>query len=66
MKAAVIDGGRIACGIAGSLTRERILDASRKVAARYCGVRVDSHERVLVSCITGQRLLQQPARDEAI
>ena len=66
MKAVVMDGGRIACGFAGSVTPERILDASRKVAARYCGARVTSHLPVLVSCITRERLLQQLARDEAI
>jgi hypothetical protein len=66
VRAVVIDGGRIACGFAGRLTRERVLDASRKVAARYCGTRRTSHVPVLVSCITGERLLQQPAGDEAI
>jgi len=66
VKAAVIDGGRIACGFAGSLTHERIVDASRKVAARYCGARFTLHAPALVSCITGERRLQRSARDEAI
>ena len=48
----------------GRLTRERILDVSHEIAARFRDAQVTAYVPILVSRFTRERLLQQGHKDE--